>query len=240
MKKDSGGKRIIVALDYPDAGAALGMVERLDPARCRVKVGNELFTAAGPAFVQDLVRRGYSVFLDLKYHDIPNTVASASAAAAALGVWMLNVHASGGRAMMEAARDAVVGGNSRPLLIAVTLLTSMGERDRIEAGIAGNSAVEVVVRLAKLAQASGMDGVVCSAQEASAVRQACGAAFRLVTPGIRPAQAGEDDQKRVATPGAAVANGADYLVIGRPVTRAPDPLAALAAIEAEIAGGGPG
>jgi orotidine-5'-phosphate decarboxylase len=240
MKKESGGPRVIVALDYPDAAAALGMVEHLDPARCRVKVGNELFTAAGPAFVQDLVRRGYSVFLDLKYHDIPNTVASASAAAAALGVWMLNVHASGGRAMMEAARDAVAGRNPRPLLIAVTLLTSMGERDRLEAGIAGNSAVEVVVRLAKLAQASGMDGVVCSAQEAAAVRQACGAGFRLVTPGIRPAQAGEDDQKRVATPGAAVASGADYLVVGRPVTRAPDPLAALAAIESEIAGGGPG
>jgi orotidine-5'-phosphate decarboxylase len=225
--------RVIVALDYPDASGALSLAARLHPARCRVKVGKELFTAAGPALVEELVARGFGVFLDLKYHDIPNTVASACRAAQRLGVWMLNVHALGGTAMMEAARAAVASGGARPRLIAVTLLTSMGDSDLEQLGIAGR-APEVAVRLAKLAASSGLDGVVASAQEAAVLRRECGPGFCLVTPGIRPAESVVDDQLRVATPRAAIANGADYLVIGRPITRAPDPLAALAAINREI------
>lgn len=226
--------RIIVALDFPDAVGALELAARLDPALCRLKVGKELFTAAGPALVQALMQRGYAVFLDLKYHDIPNTVASACKAAAALSVWMINVHALGGRAMMQAAREALAAHAQRPKLIAVTLLTSMGEREMEEAGIAGTPA-QAVVRLARLAAESGMDGVVCSAQEAAMLRRERGPGFCLVTPGIRPAQADGDDQKRIMTPRAAIDSGADYLVIGRPITRAPDPLHALKQISLEIA-----
>lgn len=227
--------RIIVALDYPDAEGALALAGRLEPGLCRLKVGKELYTAAGPDLVSKLVQSGFGVFLDLKYHDIPNTVASACAAAAGLGVWMINVHALGGRAMMSAAREAVAGTARPPKLIAVTVLTSMGAGDLAEAGIAG-SPRDAVSRLARLAHSCGLDGVVCSPQEAAMLRRECGKDFLLVTPGIRPAEAGKDDQQRIATPRQAIADGADYLVIGRPITRAPDPLAALRAIDAEIAG----
>ena len=225
--------KIIVALDYPDAGAARAMAARLDPALCRVKVGKELFTAAGPALVETLVARGYCVFLDLKFHDIPNTVAGACKAAAQLGVWMLNVHASGGRAMMQAAREALADGARRPKLIAVTVLTSMAQSDLADIGMQGRPD-EAALRLARLAQGAGFDGVVCSAQEARALRAACGAAFNLVTPGIRPADGTQDDQKRVMTPRAAIEAGADYLVIGRPITQAADPVAMLRRIQQEI------
>lgn len=225
--------RIIVALDFSDIKSALALVSRLDPALCRLKVGKELFTAAGSVLIETLAQRGFAVFLDLKYHDIPNTVASACRAAAALGVWMVNVHALGGRAMMQAAREALGTEQRPPKLIAVTLLTSMGERDMAEVGINGSPA-QTVMRLAWLAKDSGMDGVVCSPQEAVLLRREHGAGFCLVTPGIRPAGAGEDDQKRVMTPRAAIASGADYLVIGRPITRAPDPLQALEQISNEI------
>lgn len=225
--------RVIVALDYANAEAALAMAGRLEPAQCKVKVGKELFTAAGPALVQKLVQRGFSVFLDLKFHDIPNTVAAACKAAAGLGVWMINVHAGGGRAMMQAAREALSGLEHPPKLIAVTVLTSLGVDDLLEVGHA-ETPQALAERLALLAASSGMDGVVCSAQEAPALRRACGAAFCLVTPGIRLADAAQDDQKRIVTPAEAMANGADYLVIGRPITRAADPLTVLRAINAEI------
>jgi orotidine-5'-phosphate decarboxylase len=226
--------RIIVALDYPDAKGALALVARLDPTLCKVKIGKELYTAAGPQLVENINKSGFPVFLDLKYHDIPNTVAAACSAAAALGVWMLNVHALGGRAMLSAAREAIAKAGKPPKLIAVTLLTSMGPADMADVGL-GGTPQDAVSRLARLAQDCGLDGVVCSPQEAVALRRQCGEGFTLVTPGIRPAQAGQDDQQRVATPSQAIADGADYLVIGRPITRAPDPLAALRRINEEIA-----
>lgn len=226
--------RIIVALDYPSAAMAMEMAARLDPAQCRVKVGKELFTTGGPALVERLVGMGYGVFLDLKFHDIPNTVASACRAAAQLGVWMLNVHASGGSAMMHAARETIDSCPQRPLLIAVTVLTSLGDEDLREIGFPDSPAA-MVERLSALAEKSGMDGVVCSAQEAPALRRSRRQGFRLVTPGIRPADAAADDQKRVLTPQAAVAAGADYLVIGRPITKAADPLGVLAGIAASLA-----
>jgi orotidine-5'-phosphate decarboxylase len=228
--------RVIVALDFPAADAALAFARRVSPSVCRLKIGKELFTAAGPALVETLSKQGFAIFLDLKFHDIPNTVASASRAAANLGVWMINVHASGGRAMMAAAREAVGSSADRPKLIAVTLLTSMGAREIDEIGLIGD-APAVVGRLARLAQASGLDGAVCSAQEAALLRRDCGDSFCLVTPGIRPAAAAADDQQRIMTPAAAVAAGADYLVIGRPITQAADPAAALAAINLEISTG---
>lgn len=227
--------KIIVALDYPAAQPALAMAARLDPRLCRVKVGKELFTAAGPALVQALVAKDFGVFLDLKFHDIPNTVASACRAAAQLGVWMMNVHASGASAMMQAAREALEGIAERPKLIAVTVLTSLAESDLAEIGMSGNP-LDNALRLARLAQAAGLDGVVCSAQEANALRLACGAGFNLVTPGIRLADAAQDDQKRVMTPKAAIHEGADYLVIGRPITQSADPIETLKRIEREIAG----
>jgi orotidine-5'-phosphate decarboxylase len=230
-----GDPRIIIALDYPDAKGALGLASRLDPGLCRLKVGKELFTVAGPGLVEQLQKPGFDVFLDLKYHDIPNTVASACAAAAGLGVWMVNVHALGGRAMMAAAREAVAKAAKPPRLIAVTLLTSMGADDMAEVGLGGTPR-ETVVRLAQLAQACGLDGVVCSPQEAAVLRKQCGKGFLLVTPGIRPLDAAQDDQQRIATPRQAIAEGSDYLVIGRPITRAPDPLEALRRISGEIAG----
>lgn len=226
--------KVIVALDYAEARQALALAERLDPSLCRVKVGKELFTAAGPVLVETLVKQGFGVFLDLKFHDIPNTVASACRSAARLGVWMMNVHASGGSAMMLAARDALAGLANRPKLIGVTVLTSMGAGDLADIGMQGAPA-EAVLRLARLAQASGLDGVVSSAQEARALREACGADFCLVTPGIRLTDSAQDDQKRITTPRIAIDNGADYLVIGRPITQALDPLAVLNRINAEIA-----
>ena len=225
--------KVIVALDYPSAEAAWALVERLDPSLCRVKVGKELFTIAGPAFVERLVARGYAVFLDLKFHDIPNTVAQACKAAAQLGIWMLNVHALGGRAMLSAARAALETQTPRPKLIAVTLLTSMGQAELDEVGIA-ESPQQAVLRLAKLAQTCNLDGVVCSAQEAAMLRRELGSGFCLVTPGIRPAGAARNDQMRVMTPSDAILMGADYLVIGRPITQASDPLEALNKINQEI------
>ena len=225
---------VIVALDYPDATSALALVERLSPEACRLKVGKELFVAAGPALLEELARRGVEGFLDLKFHDIPNTVAQACKAAARLGVWMMNVHASGGPRMLAAAREALeTGPGPRPLLIAVTVLTSMGEAELAAIGVSA-SPEEQVVRLAHLTHAAGLDGVVCSAREATRLRQEIGANFLLVTPGIRPAGSETGDQTRILTPAQALAAGSDYLVIGRPITQAADPLAALASINQEI------
>ena len=224
---------VVVALDYPSAQPALELVEQLRPRLCRLKVGKELFTRSGPALVEELQRRGFEVFLDLKYHDIPNTVAAAVRAAAELGVWMVNVHASGGRRMMEAAAEALQGVTHRPLLIGVTVLTSMGDDDLRELGYT-QGAGERVLSLAALAADSGLDGVVCSAQEAPALRAQRGGDFCLVTPGIRLAGDDAGDQRRVLTPAQAVAAGADYLVIGRSITGASDPLAALQRVHAEL------
>lgn len=226
---------IIVALDYPQAAPALELVKRLQPAMCRLKVGKELFTAAGPQLVEQLQRLGFEIFLDLKFHDIPNTTAQACKSAAALGVWMVNVHALGGRRMLEAASEALANVARRPRLIAVTILTSMVPDDLREIGIEFSPA-QMVSRLARLSQECGLDGVVCSAQEAAILRAQCGEDFRLVTPGIRPAQAAADDQSRIMTPRAALAAGASYLVIGRPITQAPDPLQALQDILKETGG----
>jgi orotidine-5'-phosphate decarboxylase len=225
--------KIIVALDFADAASALALVERLDPALCRLKVGKELFTVAGPELVRALVARGFEVFLDLKFHDIPNTVAAACRAAAGLGVWMLNVHASGGRRMMMAAREALADLPVPPLLIAVTVLTSMSAEDLGEVGVSGAPA-DQVLRLARLTQQCKLDGVVCSAQEAAMLRGELGTDFRLVTPGIRPAGSAVGDQRRVMTPEQALRAGATDLVIGRPITAAPDPLTALKQIQSEI------
>lgn len=225
--------KIIVALDFPDAASALALVSRLDPALCRLKVGKELFTVAGPDLVRELVAHGFEVFLDLKFHDIPNTVASACRAAAGLGVWMLNVHASGGRRMMEAAREALADLPHPPLLIAVTVLTSMNAEDLAEVGVQ-DAPADQVLRLARLTQSCQLDGVVCSAQESTLLRASLGTDFRLITPGIRPAGAASGDQRRVMTPIEALKAGATDLVIGRPITGAVDPLAALQQIRADI------
>ena len=230
-------RRIVVALDFPEAGAALDMAARLDPGLCRVKVGKELFVAAGPALVERLHALGHEVFLDLKFHDIPNTVAGACRAAARLGVWMLNVHASGGEAMMRAAREAVAAAGGRsPLLIGVTILTSLADADLGRVGFAG-SAADNAERLARLAHECGLDGVVCSAEEAPRLRAATAPGFALVTPGIRLASDARGDQARVVTPVEAVRRGADYLVIGRPVTQSKDPAATLAAIRNSLTEG---
>lgn len=227
-------KRVIVVLDYPSTREAMKLVDRLDPALCRLKVGKELFTAAGPALVESLVQCGFDVFLDLKFHDIPNTVAGACRAAARLGVWMVNVHASGGRAMLMAAREAMdSSGAHQPLLIGVTVLTSLSDKNIHEIGFHG-SVEENVSRLAALAHDCGLDGVVCSAQEAVRLKRERGTAFRLVTPGIRLAGDQAGDQVRVVTPIDAVKMGADYLVIGRSITHAVDPLATLQRINSEL------
>lgn len=230
--------RIFVALDFADETRALALADRLDPAHCGVKVGKELFVTAGPPVVRTLVERGFNVFLDLKFHDIPNTVAQACVAAARLRVFMLNVHASGGRAMLDATRKAVdefaaSAGWEAPLLIAVTVLTSLDAHALHELGIDDDPA-DHALRLAQLSQQCGLDGVVCSAAEAPLLRNALGTGLKLVTPGIRPAASSSDDQVRVVTPAQAIADGADYLVIGRPITAAADPLAALAAIHASL------
>jgi len=227
-------KRVIVALDYAVPAQALAMADRLDKDLCRVKVGKELFTRAGPALVEQLVGRGFDVFLDLKFHDIPNTVAAACAAAADLGVWMLNVHAQGGRRMLAAARESVESFSPRPLLIAVTVLTSLSDEDLRETGYAEGTG-QLVDRLAALTAAAGLDGVVCSPRETATLRRRHGAGFALVTPGIRPGGSARDDQQRVMTPAEAIRSGSDYLVIGRPITTATDPVSVLQAIQAEIA-----
>ncbi|WP_321351560.1 orotidine-5'-phosphate decarboxylase [Halopseudomonas oceani] len=225
---------IIVALDFPEANAALELAQALDPGKCRVKVGKELFTSAGPAVVESLQNKGFEVFLDLKFHDIPNTTASAVRAAAELGVWMVNVHASGGRRMMEACRDILERrGGKRPLLTAVTILTSLEHEDLQEVGVDIEPMVQVQ-RLARLTQDCGLDGVVCSAREAKALRGALGDDFLLVTPGIRLADSAADDQKRIVTPAQAMENGSSYLVVGRPITRADDPCTALDGILATL------
>ena len=225
---------IVVALDFEQKAVALNLVSQLDPSLCRLKVGKEMFTHFGPDFVKELQQRRFDVFLDLKFHDIPNTVAKAVRASAELGVWMVNVHASGGSRMMTAAREALqTFGEQRPLLIAVTVLTSMEQSDLTELGIHRTPA-EQVLHLAALTKQSGLDGVVCSAHEALMLKQQFGKEFCLVTPGIRPSFAGADDQKRVMTPAQAVAVGVDYMVIGRPMTKAADPLTALQAIYQEL------
>ncbi|HMW50033.1 MAG TPA: orotidine-5'-phosphate decarboxylase [Cellvibrionaceae bacterium] len=213
---------LIVALDYADAKAAYALAERLDPRYCRVKVGKELFTAAGPQAVETLQAKGFECFLDLKFHDIPATVAKAVAAAAQLGVWMVNVHASGGLPMMQEAKAALGKFSSPPLLIAVTVLTSMSQEVFAQTGFAGAIADRVSF-LARLAAEAGLDGVVCSALEARAIKQQAGAALLAVTPGIRPLGADNQDQSRVLTPSAALEAGTDYLVVGRPITQAADP-----------------
>jgi orotidine-5'-phosphate decarboxylase len=252
--------KLIVALDLPSGNAATRMAERLQGHAGMFKVGSELFTAEGPVPVRYLVTTGHRVFLDLKFHDIPNTVRAAAREAAELGVSMVNVHASGGRKMMEAALEGArsalhhavhgsalqpvsrgvqasagiaVGDEARPKVLAVTILTSLASQDLEELGISGTP-VEAVLRLARLAQSAGLDGVVASPREISAIRQACGPGFLIVTPGIRPASAATDDQARIATPASAIAAGADYLVVGRPITGAPDPVAAADAIVAEM------
>ncbi|HZP87137.1 MAG TPA: orotidine-5'-phosphate decarboxylase, partial [Burkholderiales bacterium] len=206
---------VIVALDFSSAEEAERFASRVSPQLCRLKIGKELFTSAGPELASRLVARGFDLFLDLKYHDIPNTVAQACQAAARLGVWMINVHALGGRGMMQAARAALDAFAKRPLLIAVTVLTSHSQRDLDEVGIIGDPQ-SAALRLARLSAECGLDGVVCSAQEARGLRQACGERFLLITPGIRTVADAADDQKRVTTPSAAIAAGSSYLVIGRP------------------------
>lgn len=231
---------LIVALDYANERDALVLADQLDPAACRVKVGKELFTACGPAIVEHLQERGFDVFLDLKFHDIPQTVAKACRAAARLGVWMLNVHASGGSTMLRAAREAVndAAGTRRTLLVAVTVLTSMNDAALREVGV-NSSVQDQVGRLATLAAECALDGIVCSALEASRLREAVPELLR-VTPGIRPAQYAEDDQRRIMTPAAALASGSDFLVVGRPITAAEDPALALSQILSELPGNAAG
>ncbi|WP_077918012.1 orotidine-5'-phosphate decarboxylase [Salmonella enterica] len=225
---------VVVALDYHERDKALAFVDKIDPRDCRLKVGKEMFTLFGPQLVRDLQQRGFDVFLDLKFHDIPNTTARAVAAAADLGVWMVNVHASGGARMMAAARDALAPfGKDAPLLIAVTVLTSMETSDLHDLGVTLSPA-EHAERLARLTQQCGLDGVVCSAQEAVRFKLAFGAAFKLVTPGIRPAGSEAGDQRRIMTPEQALSAGVDYMVIGRPVTQSVDPAQTLKDINASL------
>lgn len=226
--------KVIVALDFADKKSVFQLVDRLQPQHCRLKVGKELFTRLGPAIVEKLAARGFDIFLDMKYHDIPNTVARACVAAADIGVWMLNVHALGGGRMMSAAREALDNLRNPPLLIAVTVLTSMGEEDLREIGIMTTPAL-AAEKLAALARKAGMDGIVCSAQEAQAMRAQFGPEFVLVTPGIRLPGDASADQRRVMTPADALRAGADYLVVGRSITHSDDPLEKLRTVNSEIA-----
>jgi orotidine-5'-phosphate decarboxylase len=228
------GPRVIVALDYADGESAWRLVRRLEPSQCRLKIGKELFTSSGPDFVRRVVERGFDVFLDLKFHDIPSTVAKACQVAAGLGVWMMNVHALGGERMLIAAREALSGLPGPPLLVAVTILTSMDGTDLAAVGLGGTPG-EHVMRLATLARRCGLDGVVCSSRETHELRSRLGESFNLVTPGIRPAGSDTDDQRRVMTPVEAVRNGSTYLVIGRPITQADDPRGILLTINRELA-----
>lgn len=222
--------KVVVALDYAREEEAYRFVDQVTPDACRLKVGKEMFTLFGPQLVRNLQQRGFDIFLDLKFHDIPNTVAKAVAAAAELGVWMVNVHASGGPRMMTAAREALLPyGKEQPLLIAVTVLTSMEQAELQAVGI-DTPLQQQVLRLASLTRECGLDGVVCSAQEAATLKAALGREFKLITPGIRPADSERGDQRRVLTPQEACQQGSDYLVIGRPITQAADPAATLASI----------
>ena len=225
--------RIIVPLDFNTAEEAEQLVEKLQPDLCRLKVGKELFTKAGPDLVEKLIAQGFDIFLDLKFHDIPTTVAKACAVAADLGVWMVNVHASGGSEMMSLAREEIEKKSHSPLLIGVTILTSMNQETLGELGIQC-SVEEQVLRLAQLTSDAGLDGVVCSAHEVKMLRDNLDREFKLVTPGIRPGGSNKDDQKRVMTPGQAIHAGSNYLVIGRPITQAADPIQALKDISEEI------
>ncbi|MBC0882824.1 orotidine-5'-phosphate decarboxylase [Escherichia coli] len=225
---------VVVALDYHNRDDALAFIDKIDPRDCRLKVGKEMFTLFGPQFVRELQQRGFDIFLDLKFHDIPNTAAHAVAAAADLGVWMVNVHASGGARMMTAAREALVPfGKDAPLLIAVTVLTSMEASDLADLGVTLSPA-DYAERLAALTQKCGLDGVVCSAQEAARFKQVFGQEFKLVTPGIRPQGSEAGDQRRIMTPEQASAAGVDYMVIGRPITQSVDPAQTLKAINASL------
>lgn len=225
--------KIVVALDFSTLGQAESFVQQLQPTLCKLKIGKELFAIGGPVFVEKCVEQGFDVFLDLKYHDIPNTVAKACEAAAKMGVWMINVHAMGGRKMMTAAKEAVLRTEHKPILIAVTVLTSMEQTDLAEIGMVG-TAQQNVTRLATLAESSGMDGVVCSAQEASLLREQIGTNFCLVTPGIRSVGSDNNDQKRIMTPKDALTAGSSYLVIGRPITQSKNPIQTLVAINNSI------
>lgn len=225
---------IIIALDQPTPDLALQFVEQLKPRDCILKVGSALFTVGGPDLICAFVKHHYKVFLDLKFHDIPNTVAAACRSAAQLGVWMVNIHTSGGTRMMNAAREALEGfGTGRPLLVGVTVLTSM-DVESFQETASQNSITEQVLHLSQLAYASGLDGVVCSAQEALMIKKATNPSFLTVTPGIRLREGEAHDQQRIMTPKAAIQNGADYLVVGRPITHATDPLAVLCSIAADI------
>ena len=226
--------KVIVALDYETEAEALALVDQIDPSLCRLKVGKEMFTTLGTDFVKQLHNRQFDVFLDLKFHDIPNTVARAVRSAADLGVWMVDLHASGGLRMMEEAKKILEPyGKDAPLLIGVTVLTSMEDLDLLQIGI-NASPMEQVIRLAKLTQRAGLDGVVCSPQEVEILRAECGQDFKLITPGIRPIGSDFGDQRRVMTPAAAVQAGSDYLVIGRPITQADNPADVLRVINSSI------
>jgi len=225
--------KVLVALDFADAVSAKAFVSGLNSSQCRLKVGKELFAIGGPDLVKELILLDFDVFLDLKYHDIPNTVAKAVQAAAKMGVWMVNVHALGGRKMMQAAKKAIDESEHKPLLIAVTVLTSMEQSDLAELGLPGTPR-ENVLRLANLAKDSGLDGVVCSAQEASEIRDQVGTDFCLVTPGIRPAGSAVNDQKRIMTPVEAMEAGSSYLVVGRPITQSDNPNQVLEEINASL------
>jgi orotidine-5'-phosphate decarboxylase len=225
--------RIIVALDYDNSNAALALADQLNPNQCRLKVGKELFVAAGPQLVKSLSDRGFDVFLDLKFHDIPNTVAKAVSAAADLGVWMTNVHASGGTRMMTAAREAVENHGGDMLLIAVTVLTSMDDSDLQQVGV-NSAAKDQVLALATLTKHAGLDGVVCSAQEATHLKQQLGQDFKLITPGIRLTDSASDDQRRIVSPAQAIEQGSDYLVIGRPIIQAENPMQMLQKINSSL------
>ena len=223
--------RIIIPLDM-EYTSAVSIADKLDPNICRLKVGNQLFTSSGPKIVKTLHDKGFEIFLDLKFHDIPNTVYESVKSAANLGVWMINVHASGGSKMLDASKKALEGFDKPPLLVGVTILTSISEEILTEIGF--NNLDKQVMRLTKLAQRSGLDGVVCAASDASKVKQTCGESFLTVTPGIRPRDADLNDQSRTSTPKEAIANGSDFLVIGRPITGSEDPTNALENIYKEV------
>jgi orotidine-5'-phosphate decarboxylase len=232
-QREAARNRLIVALDVPDAAAAGSLVDRLDGTCLWFKVGLELFVAGGPAVLEPLLRRGHKVFLDLKLHDIPNTVAGAVRSAASLGASMLTLHAAGGPAMLQAAREAAAASPSSPELLAVTVLTSMDAHQLSAIGVPGQSAEQVEL-LARMGLAAGLNGFVCSPQEVGSLRTLAGPGATLVIPGIRPAGTPAGDQKRIATPADALRQGASYLVVGRPITQAPNPAQAAQAILEEI------